>query len=131
MTKMSLLHAVLLDQNQWMLHQVREENDSLKCQLEAYKNEVDLLKHESTGHTEMRDKQIKALQLALQGMSQVCMLVSNLTHEVDIVGVHCSNHHNTEDLKALMGPSTLALDPLSQWDIAIINVRLSIWTSVH
>ena len=52
-------------------HQLKEENDSLKCQLEAYKNEVDLIKHESKNGEDEKDKQVKALQQALQGMQQV------------------------------------------------------------
>lgn len=47
------------------------ENDALKCQLEAYKNEINIAKQESLNSLEMKDKQIKALQLALQGMQQV------------------------------------------------------------
>ena len=58
---------------EWVNSQLREDNDTLKCQLEAYKNEVDLLKMEMS---EMsgggdKDKQITALKQALQGMQQV------------------------------------------------------------
>ena len=53
------------------LSSLKEENDSLKCQLEAYKNEVDLVKQEHKNAMEDKDKQIKALQQALQGMQQV------------------------------------------------------------
>ena len=50
---------------------LREENDSLRCQLEAYRNEVELLKTESKTGDDSKDKQVKALQMALQGMQQV------------------------------------------------------------
>lgn len=53
-----------IDQN------LQYENDALKCQLEAYKNEINIAKQESLNSLEMKDKQIKALQLALQGMQQ-------------------------------------------------------------
>ena len=56
---------------EWQMNQLKEENDSLKCQLEAYKNEVDLLKLETRNTDDTKDKQIKALQQALQGMQQV------------------------------------------------------------
>ncbi|XP_062583717.1 ecto-NOX disulfide-thiol exchanger 2-like [Saccostrea cucullata] len=49
---------------------MREENDSLKCQIEAYKNELEMLKAEKvTGITE-KDSQLKILQQAMQGMQQ-------------------------------------------------------------
>ena len=49
----------------------KDENESLKCQLEAYKNEVELLKHEHRYSIDEKDKQMKSLQQALQGMQQV------------------------------------------------------------
>ena len=52
-------------------HQVREENDTLKCQLEALKNEVDIIKLEAQNSVDLKDKQIKCMQMALQGMQQV------------------------------------------------------------
>ncbi len=50
---------------------LREENDTLRCQLEAYKNEVDLLKQENVNSLENKDRQLKGLQQALQGMQKV------------------------------------------------------------
>lgn len=50
---------------------LQDENDVLKCQVEAYKNEINIAKQESLNSLEMKDKQIKAFQLALQGMQQV------------------------------------------------------------
>ncbi|CAL1541449.1 unnamed protein product [Lymnaea stagnalis] len=49
---------------------LKEENDSLKCQMEAFKNEVDMVRQEWKTEVEEKDKQIKALQNALQGMQQ-------------------------------------------------------------
>ncbi|ESP04949.1 hypothetical protein LOTGIDRAFT_184925 [Lottia gigantea] len=43
---------------------LREENDSLKCQLEGYKNEIDLIKQDSL-------TQVKALQNTLQALQQI------------------------------------------------------------
>ncbi|CAH1178934.1 unnamed protein product [Phaedon cochleariae] len=51
-------------------HNLREENDSLKCQVEAYKNEVDILKIDYKKDMEDKDKQFKMLQQTLQGMQQ-------------------------------------------------------------
>ncbi|KAK7090093.1 ecto-NOX disulfide-thiol exchanger 2-like [Littorina saxatilis] len=49
---------------------LKEENDSLKCQLEAYVNEAAMVKMESKQHEEAMDKQMKSLQNALKGMQQ-------------------------------------------------------------
>ena len=56
---------------EWQSSHMKEENDSLRCQLEAYKNEVDLLKLETRNTDDYKDRQVKALQQALQGMQQV------------------------------------------------------------
>lgn len=45
---------------------LQEECDSLRCQLEAYRNETQLLKVEQ----EQRDQQLRLLQQALQGLQQ-------------------------------------------------------------
>jgi len=49
----------------------QEENDSLRCQLEAYKNEVDLVRSELRGELGMKEAQLKVLQQTLQGLQQV------------------------------------------------------------
>ncbi|KAB5565456.1 hypothetical protein PHYPO_G00241770 [Pangasianodon hypophthalmus] len=56
---------------------LREENDSLRCQLDAYRNEVELLKQEQSKahppHSEedtTRQQQLSFLQQALQGMQK-------------------------------------------------------------
>ena len=61
---------------QYALNNLKEENDALKCQLEAYKNEVDLVKHDVKNDSDEKDKQMKALQQALQGMQQVNIISS-------------------------------------------------------
>ncbi|XP_041352478.1 ecto-NOX disulfide-thiol exchanger 2-like [Gigantopelta aegis] len=52
------------------LNNLKDENDILRCQMEAFKNEVDFVKEESKSVMVEKDKQIKALQNALQGMQQ-------------------------------------------------------------
>ncbi|XP_062819818.1 ecto-NOX disulfide-thiol exchanger 2 isoform X2 [Anolis carolinensis] len=53
---------------------LKEENDSLRCQLDAYRNEVELLKQEQSkmGREEdtSKDQQLVILQQAMQGMQQ-------------------------------------------------------------
>ncbi|KAF6090345.1 ecto-NOX disulfide-thiol exchanger 2 [Phyllostomus discolor] len=53
---------------------LKEENDSLRWQLDAYRNEVELLKQEQgKAHREddpNKEQQLKLLQQALQGMQQ-------------------------------------------------------------
>ncbi|CAH1782176.1 unnamed protein product [Owenia fusiformis] len=58
------------DPNLVEVNRLRDENESLKCQIEAYKNEVELLKHDSKTDDQLKDKQMKSLQQALQGMQQ-------------------------------------------------------------
>lgn len=54
---------------------LKEENDSLRWQLDAYRNEVELLKQEQGKAPKEDDpnkeQQLKLLQQALQGMQQV------------------------------------------------------------
>ncbi|KAK7499223.1 hypothetical protein BaRGS_00009483 [Batillaria attramentaria] len=52
------------------LSALKEENDSLKCQLEAYVNEAEMVKVESKQNTEALERQITSLQNALKGMQQ-------------------------------------------------------------
>ncbi|XP_044003931.1 ecto-NOX disulfide-thiol exchanger 2 isoform X2 [Aphidius gifuensis] len=52
---------------------LEEDADSLKCQLEAYKNEVDLLKSETKAEVDAREKQIKVLQQTIKGMQEQLM----------------------------------------------------------
>jgi len=54
-----------------MLVYFQEENDSLRCQLEAYKNEVDLVRSDLKAELDQKEKQMKMLQQTLQGMQQV------------------------------------------------------------
>lgn len=49
---------------------LKEENDSLRCQLEAYKNEVDLVRNDLSVELEQKEKQLKIVQQTLQGMQQ-------------------------------------------------------------
>ncbi|XP_064456082.1 ecto-NOX disulfide-thiol exchanger 2-like isoform X2 [Ornithodoros turicata] len=48
------------------LRRLQEEADSLRCQLEAYRNEAELLRSEH----EHKDQQLRLLQQALQGVQQ-------------------------------------------------------------
>ena len=60
---------VLLDE----LMTLKEENQSMQCQIEAYKNETEIMKGERDKYSEEKETQIKALQHALVGMQQVCV----------------------------------------------------------
>uniref|UniRef100_A0A4W3H9T2 Ecto-NOX disulfide-thiol exchanger 1 n=1 Tax=Callorhinchus milii TaxID=7868 RepID=A0A4W3H9T2_CALMI len=56
-------------------HALKEENDSLRWQLDAYRNEVELLKQEQgklyrTEEDHTKDQQLRFLQQAMQGMQQ-------------------------------------------------------------
>lgn len=43
----------------------QEENDALRCQLEASKNEVDLIKADLRSELDLKDQQLKILQQVL------------------------------------------------------------------
>lgn len=47
---------------------LQEENDSLKCQLQVYKNEVDLVKSDLKSDADIKDQQIKVLQETIRNM---------------------------------------------------------------
>lgn len=49
---------------------LKEENDSLRCQLEAYKNEVEVVRADLRTELENKDKQIKMMQQTLKGMQE-------------------------------------------------------------
>lgn len=59
---------------------LKEENDSLRWQLDAYRNEVELLKqdkghHARTEESLTKDQQLQFLQQAMQNMQQVSISI--------------------------------------------------------
>ncbi|XP_055902486.1 ecto-NOX disulfide-thiol exchanger 2 [Eupeodes corollae] len=58
---------------------LKEENDSLRCQLEALKNEMTLVKSDIKSDTDFRDKQIKVLQETIRNMQT--QLLENKSRE--------------------------------------------------
>ncbi|XP_038050272.1 ecto-NOX disulfide-thiol exchanger 1-like [Patiria miniata] len=61
----------------------KDEADALRCQLEAFRNEVDLLKMEKLQYADEKETQIKALQHALLGMQQQLMEAKNKLKKED------------------------------------------------
>ncbi|XP_071452186.1 ecto-NOX disulfide-thiol exchanger 2 [Hetaerina americana] len=59
-----------MDEDAKAIEGLKEENDSLRCQLEAYKNEVDLVRSDSMAEVALRDQQTQLLKQTLQGMQQ-------------------------------------------------------------
>ncbi|XP_076356670.1 uncharacterized protein LOC143249934 [Tachypleus tridentatus] len=53
-----------------LVNNLKEENNSLRCQLDAYKNEVEVLKADGRQDQDSREKQLKMIQQAMQGMQQ-------------------------------------------------------------
>ncbi|XP_076356617.1 uncharacterized protein LOC143249897 isoform X2 [Tachypleus tridentatus] len=53
-----------------LVNNLKEENDSFCCQLDAYKNEVEVLKADGRQDQDSREKQLKMIQQAMQGMQQ-------------------------------------------------------------
>uniref|UniRef100_A0A8D9F667 Ecto-NOX disulfide-thiol exchanger 1 n=1 Tax=Cacopsylla melanoneura TaxID=428564 RepID=A0A8D9F667_9HEMI len=52
---------------------LKDENDSLRCQLEAYKNEVEILKLDLQTDVEAKDKQLKVTQKTLENVQMNLM----------------------------------------------------------
>lgn len=78
---------------------LKEENDSLRCQLDAYRNEVELLKQEQGKNQPIRSEednthsqQLSFLQQALQGMQKVALITHTHTH----IQTLFSNHKHPE-----------------------------------
>lgn len=59
----------------------QEENDSLKCQLQVYKNEVDLVKSDLKNDADLKEQQIKVLQETIRNMQT--QLLENKAKEKD------------------------------------------------
>lgn len=51
----------------------QEENDALRCQLEASKNEVDLIKADLRTELEMKDQQLRSLQQVRSNSESECL----------------------------------------------------------
>ncbi|KAL7303960.1 hypothetical protein TKK_0003618 [Trichogramma kaykai] len=87
---------------------LKEENDSLRCQLEAYKNEVDILKSETKTDIEVKEKQIKMLQQTLKGMQEQLMqskkqqVQDDLTIKVLTVKLSNTNKEESDDNEVIM-----------------------------
>nr|CAD7268670.1 unnamed protein product [Timema shepardi] len=77
-----------------------EENDSLRCQLEAYKNEVDLVRSDLKTDLDQKDKQLKMLQQTLQGMQQLAnafVVLSSTAEDGEIEQLMESKRRQAED----------------------------------
>ncbi|XP_067127789.1 ecto-NOX disulfide-thiol exchanger 2 isoform X2 [Centruroides vittatus] len=68
---------------------LQDENDSLRCQLEAYRNEVEVLRAENRQEQEARERQLRLLQQALQGMQQ------------QLISITQQHTHDEEEIKRL------------------------------
>ena len=66
------------------INNLRDENDALKCQVEAYKNELSMMKTDNQNKTHGTKQEVKSLQLALQGMQQV----TKYSRNCEIFGDH-------------------------------------------
>uniref|UniRef100_A0A1B6DUN6 RRM domain-containing protein n=2 Tax=Clastoptera arizonana TaxID=38151 RepID=A0A1B6DUN6_9HEMI len=63
---------------------LRDENDDLRCQVEAYKNEVDVVKSDFKMELDNKDKQLKIVQQTLQSLQQQLFEARNKQNEDDM-----------------------------------------------
>lgn len=75
------------------MNHLRDENDSLKCQLEAYKNELDMNRQDGSSEVERKNKQITMLQQTLKGMQEV------RTVQKRLIFIHYWNEQFSSKLK--------------------------------
>ncbi|XP_063704617.1 ecto-NOX disulfide-thiol exchanger 1 [Culicoides brevitarsis] len=61
---------------------LKEENDSLRCQLRACKSEVELLKTDNKSDSDIRDKQIKVLHETIRNLQT--QLLTNKARETEV-----------------------------------------------
>ena len=54
-------------------------NEDLKFELEAYKNEAELLKQEASSTQDFLNAKIKTLEKTMKGMQEVCIEKNNCT----------------------------------------------------
>ncbi|KAG0723510.1 Ecto-NOX disulfide-thiol exchanger 1 [Chionoecetes opilio] len=83
---------------------LKEENDSLRCQMEAYKNEVDLIKADLKSEVSIRDDQIDAFKKTLQGMQQT--LSENAVRKRQDDAKTAELHAKVKKLKEQVGTGT-------------------------
>lgn len=89
---------------------LKEENDSLRCQLDAYRNEVELLKQEQgkaqpqrSEEDATRQQQLSFLQQALQGMQKVLTVnTAYSTKSLSFPVKRSTNHSNKGSLFAFI-----------------------------
>ena len=74
------------------INTLKDENDSLKCQVEAYKNELEMMKTDNQNKSDGTKQEVKSLQMALQGMQQVEFL--SLSLSLSLSHKHTRTHTN-------------------------------------
>ena len=104
-------------------HRLRDENDSLKCQIESFRNEAVFAQAESLQEKEVLERQILILQQALQGMQHQLMAFSQLNK------THSSQ--STDSLSDGQSSNEVNCDSVSSSKRALLISLISIYFNVH
>ncbi|XP_039285507.1 ecto-NOX disulfide-thiol exchanger 2-like [Nilaparvata lugens] len=101
---------------------LKDENDSLRCQLEAYKNEIDIVRCDLKSELDLKEKQLKLVQQTLQGMQQLTVEFAILENgaRTDGAGDESSDTANNES----------PVQKLSEKDARLIGL-ISVFLHVH
>ncbi|WAR27261.1 ENOX1-like protein [Mya arenaria] len=70
-------HYVEMASKLALVNSLKDENEELKCQMEVFKNELAVYQQESTNPGPDREKELKSLQMVMQGMQQQLITARN------------------------------------------------------
>ncbi|KAK7580055.1 hypothetical protein V9T40_000684 [Parthenolecanium corni] len=105
---------------------LKDENDSLRCQLEAYKNEICVIRTESQCELSKKDDQISLLQKTLNNFTQEMESIRK-QHEEAI----CENiDRKMQEADTTVIPSSNIVSPLTEKEAKLIGL-VSIFLHIH
>ncbi|KAL1502385.1 hypothetical protein ABEB36_007532 [Hypothenemus hampei] len=111
--------------------QQHEENENLKRQVEAYKNEVDVLKMDSKKIIEDKEVQIKMMQQTLQGMQQQLIEAKRKYTDVEqrmkLLEARTRNNKNSK-ITEIINLDDDDIDPSDS--ISLVNTEINNYQSV-
>ena len=81
----------------------QEENDALRCQLEAFKHEVDLIKADLKTEVEQKDQQIRELQEVRKMTCFLCLNAADAS--ADLISLSATDELSPQSSRYLLSNS--------------------------
>lgn len=82
---------------------LKEENDSLRCQLEAYKNEVETVRSDLKTELQVKEQHIKMMEDSVKTFKEKMLSLSELTDQTTTKQLHeVTPHHDAERANKLI-----------------------------